>query len=342
MKHKRIRTVLVGCGGISRAWLNTETVRKQVELVGFVDIRKKAALQHAAEWGVDGAVVGTDLKTVLNATNPDAVFDCTIPEAHCGVTLTALKHGCHVLGEKPMADSMANARKMVVAAAKYNRIYAVIQNRRYQPQIRAIQKFIKSGAIGQVTTVQSSFFLGAHFGGFRDRMEHVLLLDMAIHTFDAARMISGVDAESVYCHEWNPAGSWYDHGASAVAIFQMNDGVVYTYEGSWCAEGCATSWECSWRIVGTKGTILWDGADGISVEVLKKQGGFISQMKPRKIPVKCAGKLVGGHAGVIGAFIDAVRSGTQPETVCTDNVQSLAMVHGAIASAEKGRRVSVE
>ena len=40
-------------------------------------------------------------------------------------------------------------------------------------------------------------------------MESPLLLDMAIHTFDQARFITGADALSVYCHEFNPAGSWY-------------------------------------------------------------------------------------------------------------------------------------
>ena len=66
---------------------------------------------------------------------------------------------------------------------------------------------------------------------------------------------------AVYCHETNPKGSWYRHGASANAIFEFDDGAVFTYRGSWCAEGANTSWESRWRIVGSKGTILWDGAD---------------------------------------------------------------------------------
>ena len=61
----------------------------------------------------------------------------------------------------------------------------------------------------------ADFFIGAHFGGFRDEMAHVLLLDMAIHTFDQARKILGADPVSVYCHEFNPAGSWYAGASSA-------------------------------------------------------------------------------------------------------------------------------
>ncbi len=338
---KKIRAVLAGCGGMSGAWLNLETVKKKVDVVGFVDVRKKSAVARANEFGASGAVAGTDLKKILKTCEADVVFDCSVPEAHCEITLTALRHGCHVLGEKPMADSMSNARKMVAASKKAGKIYVVIQNRRYDGSIRALRKFLDSGVIGKVTTVQSNFFLGPHFGGFRDRMKHVLLLDMAIHTFDAARLITGADAKSVYCHEWNPSGSWYDHDASAVAIFEMTGGIVYTYEGSWCCEGCNTSWEASWRIIGEKGCVLWDGGTGIKAEQVKKAKGFHSQIVEVKVPVSCPKQLTGGHEGIMRSFINCIEKGGTPETVCTDNIKSLAMVHGAVESACKGRKINM-
>ena len=109
-----------------------------------------------------------------------------------------------MLGEKPLADTMANARRDGRGGAGAGKLYAVIQNRRYDPNIRRLRAFLGSGAIGEITTVNSDFYIGAHFGGFRDRMEHVLLLDMAIHTFDAARLISGADPVAVYCQRMEP------------------------------------------------------------------------------------------------------------------------------------------
>jgi predicted dehydrogenase len=337
----KVRAVLTGCGGISSAWLGTDPVEKQVEIVGLVDIRKAAAAAKAEQHGLDRAELGTDLAAMLKRVEPEVVFDCSVPEAHCDVTVTALRHGCHVLGEKPMADTMANARKMVRAADKAGKLYAVMQNRRYQPEIRRLRRFLDSGAIGKVTTVQSNFFMGVHFGGFRDVMEHVLLLDMAIHSFDQARLITGQDAEAVYCHEWNPAGSWYQHGASAAATFEMTNGVVYTYQGSWCSEGCNTSWECDWRIIGEKGSVTWDGGSRFRCQVAQGKTGFIRKQRERVIPKACPKRLTGGHAGSIAEFIRCVRSGGTPETICTDNIKSLAMVHGAVRSADQKRRVSV-
>ena len=336
-----VRVVLVGCGGISGAWLRPATTMPDIQFVGLVDINKKATDAKAQEYKLDTAAQGTDLKEMLKQTKPDAVFDCTLPEIHHSVTMTALKHGCHVLGEKPLADTMAHAREMVAAAEQAKKTYAVIQNRRYDPRIRSLRRFLDSGRIGQVTTVNADFYIGAHFGGFRDQMQHVLLLDMAIHSFDQARLISGADPVAVYCHEWNPFGSWYAHGASAIAIFEMSNGLRLIYRGSWCAEGMNTTWECDWRAIGTNGSVKWDGADKLDAEVVVKTGGFFSEKEKLSIPVEPDGKET-GHAGLIREFIDCVKHGGTPETIASDNIKSLAMVFGAIESAETGKRVEIK
>jgi predicted dehydrogenase len=336
-----LKAVLVGCGGISKLWLDAIKEMPQLRVVGLVDLQEEAARSRAEQYGLADALVSADLEAVLERTQPDMVFDCTVPEAHLGVTLTALRHGCHVLGEKPIADTMEHARQMVTAARASGRLYAVIQNRRYDPNIRALRGFLESGAIGPVTTVDSDFYIGAHFGGFRDRMEHVLLLDMAIHTFDAARLISGADPVSVYCHEWNPSGSWYDHDAAAVAVFEMTDGIVYTYRGSWCAEGLNTTWESDWRVVGQAGSVKWDGGTGIQAQVVAERGGFFSQWRDLVVPPCQDADKIGGHAGLIREFAHCVRTGAIPETICTDNIKSLAMVFAAIESAQTSRVVKI-
>lgn len=336
-----VRVVLAGCGGMSGAWLKVAKELPDVEMVGLVDIREAAAKKRADDFDLPDAKIGTDLAKMLDQLDPDVVFDCTVPEAHIHVTLEALSHGCHIFGEKPMADSMENARKAVAAAEEAGKIYAVIQNRRYDPKIRRLRNYLETGDIGPLTTLDSDFYIGAHFGGFRDHMEHVLLLDMAIHTFDAARLITGADPVSVYCKEWNPSGSWYDHDASAIAIYEMTGGIVYTYRGSWCAEGLSTTWECDWRMIGENGSVKWDGGEQFKAQKVAKAGGFFSEWSDVEIPEHDPGAKVGGHGGLIREFIHCARTGETPETVCTDNIKSLAMVFGAIESAELGRPVDI-
>ena len=336
----KLRTVLVGCGGISGRWLDDAKKVEDLEIVGLVDINEAAAKARKEEFGLADAAVGTDLEQMLDSAKPDAVFDCTVPEAHIKVTLAAFERGCHVLGEKPLADNMENARKMVEAAQKAGLTYAVIQNRRYNPNICAYRDFIASGRIGDMTTLNSDFYIGAHFGGFRDRMKHVLLVDMAIHSFDQARFISGADPVAVYCKEWNPSGSWYDHDASAIAVFEMSNGIIYTYRGSWCAEGLNTSWECDWRAVCQKGSATWNGGDGYKAQAVTESGGFFSKWEDVEItvPESCMRR---GHEGVISEFVDSIRTGEAPQTLCSDNIKSLAMCFAAVESAETGKRVEI-
>ena len=336
-----LSAVIVGCGGISRAWLDAVRAIPGLIMAGFADINPDAAAGRAAEYGWHDAVVGTDLAAVLAETTPDIVFNCTIPEAHLPVTLTALQQGCHVLGEKPLAASMDEARRLVAAAEASGKLFAVMQNRRYDANIRRLANFLQSGAIGAITTVDADFYIGAHFGGFRDVMPHVLLLDMAIHTFDAARLIASADPLAVYCHEWNPAGSWYARDASAVAIFEMTGDIVFTYRGSWCAEGLRTTWESDWRIVGTHGSVRWDGVDGFQAEVVEESSSFFSTMRAVEVPPATAAAKVGGHAGAIHDFVNCVRTGIIPETSASDNIKSLAMVFGAIESAERRNRTEI-
>lgn len=337
-----LRVVLVGCGSMSNTWLDTARSIPDLAIVGLVDLDRAAAEAKAAAYDLKNAAIDTDLQRVLDHTRPDIVFDCSIPAAHVAVTTTALQHGCHVLGEKPLADSLAHAQRSVASAQQANRVYAVMQNRRYDANIRRLHALLQSDAIGSLTTVNADFYLGAHFGGFRDRMEHVLLLDMAIHTFDAARLLIGADPVAVYCHEWNPRGSWYDHDASAIAIFEMSNGVVFTYRGSWCAEGLNTSWESDWRIVGERGSVMWDGADQFRAEAVAATGGFRSTMRPLDVPPWDRSDQIGAHDGLIRDFVACIRQGRTPETICADNIKSLAMVFAAIESAEQGRKVDVK
>ena len=326
---------------MSRGWLKAlaqPELAGRVEIVGFVDIDLAAAVRLREESGLASAATGPDLAAVLDAAKPDLLFDVVVPAGRHDVVATGLVRGCHVLSEKPMAPSLTEARELVHLAVMAGRIHAVVQNRRYIPGVRRIRRLIESGVLGDITALHADFFIGAHFGGFRDAMQNVLLLDMAIHTFDAARFMAGRDARAVYCHETNPRGSWYAHGAAANAIFEFADDITFTYRGSWAAEGAQTSWESGWRIIGTRGTLLWDGAERFEAHVVDGDEGFHRPLTAIEVPPPADPAQTHGHASVIAEFIAAVETGTRPETAGSDNIKSLAMVLAAIESARTRTR----
>lgn len=345
----KLRVVHCGCGGVSQAWLGSASMKELVEVVGLVDIKEEAARARRASAGLpDTAPVGTDLAAMIRQTRPEAVFDCTIPEAHHDVTTTALRLGCHVLGEKPMAASMEQARAMVAAAQASGTVYAVTQTRRWNAESVRAQRFLHGGGIGRVHTLFADFVISAHFGGFREEMKHVLLLDMAIHSFDTARQLIGTaKPEWVQAIDWNPPGSNYRDGASAIATFGFSHGVMLNYRGTWTANGRDTSWECDWNVQGTEGALTWRGQDGLvavrrtdmNQKAGRDGGKLIRETAAVPVPDLSAAELAdfrSNHNGAIRDFVLALRQGRAPECPAADNIHSLGMVLAAIASAEAG------
>jgi len=330
----------VGAGGIFTQWmpfLKTENV----DIAAIVDLNVEVAQQRIEEFGI-GCKASANLSDTLETMKPDFVIDLTVPEAHCQVTCTALRAGCHVIGEKPMAASMAEARRMVRTSAETGKLYMVSQSRRWSSQHLAAAHAVHGNLVGNLTIVNCDFYIGAHFGGFRAEMESPLILDMAIHHFDLARMISGKDPVAVYAHEFNPRGSWYQKDAAASCIFEMSDGVVFTYRGSWCPEGFQTSWNGDWHLIGEFGSIKMeqDKPPQACQAVKPANQGLIW---PREdLPVEQLKVEPASMGGALREMLTFLRTGKQPQTECHDNIKSLAMVFAAMASSRAAKRVLVE
>lgn len=336
------RIAVVGCGSMANEWVKYAMERDHAEIVALVDVHPESAYAIADKYGLACGVY-TDVKKALQDSGATLVFDITIPSAHHEVGSSAMRLGCDVFSEKPLAHTLEQCQDMIRISETTGRMHAVMQNRRYNPQILALRKMIESGTIGKPGYAGVDFFLGPHFGGFRDAMDNPLLLDMAIHTFDQARKILGADPVSVYCHEHNPPGSWYAGNASAICIFEMSDGSVFCYRGSWSAEGAQTSWEGEWRVTGERGTAIWDGTNPAYAEMVapgEQDGKFIRDFV--RVTPEVPTPLHVFHAGCLDEMFSALEQGRRAETDCRDNIRSMAMVFGAIESARTGMKVKME
>jgi predicted dehydrogenase len=252
-----------------------------------------------------------------------------------------MRAGFPVLGEKPMASSMREARRMVKVAEETGQMYMVSQTRRWDEQHEIMHRMVREGALGELTTANCDFYKACHFGGFREEMESPLILDMSIHHFDMARYITGEDPVAVYAHEFNPTGSWFEGDVAASCIFEMTGGVVFTYRGSWCAEGCETSWNGSWRLIGEEGTVLYEEDEFPCAERLggKPQEGEPAPYEPVTIPQPELEYPT--WQGALREMLWYLREGVVPQTECHDNIKSLAMVFAAMESSRRGSRVKV-
>ena len=322
-----LRVVVVGAGGMGRAWLRTVQESSLVELAGIVDLDLDAARAGAAAIGRPDLPVGTGTAQLASDVGAQAVINVTVPVAHHPVTTEALAAGLPVLGEKPVASTVAQGLSLAAASELTGQLFMVSQSRRYNRHLFEAKRL--ASALGTAGIVSAEFFKGPHFGGFRDAMDHPLLLDMAIHQFDMARFLLDADPVSVFCEEYNPSWSWYRGDAGATAIFEMTGGERFVFTGSWCSPGQETSWNAAWRISGERGTVLWDG-DSEPVSSLLFPSGTGSEDPGQEI------------AGSLRDFVAALRTGSTPMGQVHQNIMSLAMVEAAMLSASTGTRISMD
>ena len=339
------RIAIAGCGMVSDEWIQAVAGRNDSVISALVvgsnlDNAKAKADHYSLEAGLY-----TNISEAIEKEKINLVFDLTPPENHFSTVTTALKAGCDVFGEKPLSNSLADAYKMVECAEKTGREYFVMQNRRYIPELYGLRNFLKGGTLGKIGQLSASFQLDPHFGGFREEMDSPLIADMAIHTFDSARFITGKNPVSVYCQEFNPAWSWYKGDANAICVFEMDDGVFFDYRGSWCANGLNTSWESEWRAACEKGSAFWDGTGEAYYELASDtvktglsgddEGEANIEIIPKAPLVKTK------HAACIDEMFDALNKGIRPQTDCRDNIKSIEMVFKAIESSRTGRRIKL-
>jgi predicted dehydrogenase len=323
-----VRLVQVGAGVMGRAWLGEIGRLTDVRLVGLADLNLYTARRSAADADFTDIAVATTLEELLDRVEADAVVNVTIPEAHAEVSTLALLRGLAVLCEKPLADTLPAALSMIAAAEVAGRLLMVSQSRRYWRNAEALRGLI--ARLGELGLVACSVFKSPHFGGFREQMAYPLLKDMAIHQFDLARDLIGSEPVSISCESFNPGWSWYAGDAAAEMNAEFADGTRFLFTGSWCSPGLETSWNGSWRVSGAYGTAIWDGdhapiaetADGTPIAAVVGSG-------PE------------GIAGSLAEFVAALRDGSVPYGEVHRNLMSLAMVEGAIRSAQTRQRVAL-
>ena len=322
---------LVGAGVMGRAWIEAISSRDDVELAAVVDLDLALAEQAAAASGQEGVLVARDL-TSAAAAGLDAVINVTVPRAHHSINTESLFLGLPVLCEKPITSTVAEALSLAAAAESTGHLVMASQSRRYGPGIARFRELVDG--LGGVGTLTTEFFLGPHFGGFREEMPNVLLVDMAIHAFDASRYLLDDDPVAVYCRESNPPWSWYQGAASATAVFEMRSGAVYTYTGSWCAAGFPTSWNGQWRASGRLGSAKWDG----DTDPLLDAPADADALPPKPADAS----VLAGIRGSLDEFLTAVKTGTMPSGEIHSNILSLAMVEAAVMSARTGTRITID
>lgn len=329
-----VRVLQVGAGAMGRAWLATVSRSARAQLVGVVDMNLQVAEESVrAVLGDEDAanvVIGTDLEQVARECGAEAVIDVTIPAAHHPVTATALQAGLPVLGEKPCAATLPEAISLAGHTEATGKAFVVSQSRRHNPHLAEVGRLARElGGAGIVRTV---FSRSPRFGGFRDEMAHPLLVDMAIHAFDAARTLIDGTPITVKATSYNPAWSWYAGDAAADVTITYDTGAVHSFIGSWCSPGRQTSWNGEWSVSCPEGSVDWDG-DTPPVAQAALADPVVSPAPPEDALWELDASL--------DEFCRVVRHGERSDSEVHANIWTQAIVEAAVLSADQNRTVDL-
>jgi predicted dehydrogenase len=332
---EKLKVLVLGTGFFGKNWLRELSACADCEVVGLVGKHPELLAAAGEEFGITAARRFATVGDGLDRAGAQAVVVALPEMVHKDAILAALGRGLHVLTEKPLAMTMAEAGEIVRAARLAPAsVVMVDQNYRWRPQTRTLRQGVRDGRIGAIGSIGYEYrqpITRATTDAWREKMPHPFLHDMAPHHFDLLRACTGLECEQVMARGVRPAWNWYQGVPGVDAILSFERGVSASYTGSMVARGLATPQDGIITVVGERGTLRLE-ADS-QVRWYGEQGG--SEVIPH-----VATPFV-DLAGTLQDFLASIREGRKPETHLDDNVRTLAMVEAAIRSVETGQPIAV-
>ncbi len=158
---KRLKIGIVGCGKIADGHVEVLQAMDGVEIAGVCDREPLMAEQIAVRYGI--ARQYDDFGKMLDETAPDVVHIATPPQSHLALAEQALRAGCHIFVEKPVALNAADTRTLVDMARQHARKLTVGYIYLFDPTAAAMHALIREGVIGEPVHVES--FYGYNLAG---------------------------------------------------------------------------------------------------------------------------------------------------------------------------------
>lgn len=292
----------------------------------------KRAVTYAAEHGIPHGF--DDLEALLAADDLDAVYISTTNEKHFAQAMAAIAAGKHVLCEKPLAMTVADAVAMVRAADAAGVVFATNHHLRNAGSHLAIREAVQAGRIGDVLSVRvfHAVQLPAFLQGWRIDNPAAgggVIPDIVVHDADTVRFHLGEDpAEVVAMAGASGMGNGVED--SCMSVWTMPSGAMVQTHESFTHAFAKTGFE----LHGTKGSIV---ARGVMTQAPVGEITLRSEAGEEALSFSDHNL----YARAMGLFADACAGKGRPAADGIDGVKSLAVAAAVAEAAQTGRRVAV-
>lgn len=324
-------------------------IARQAMAPGFADARYGRlvmAMDTRAELAQDiatlyGARWTTDLAELLAEPAVEAVY-IAIPHAlHAPVAIQALVAGKHVLVEKPIATTLADADAMIAAAKQAGRTLSVAFNAQYDATMVRLRQMIADGLIGKITGTHiiyrsdkpRTYWSGGYTGRAqtdwrtkRDMAGGGVLIMNASHEINTLRYLTGLTPRRVYA-EWDNYGTPVEVEDYIAVTIRYDNGAIGTIDAGSAVPGGDLSRPYH-RIYGGKGQIVFSNPMKV---YLREPHGALPAGEWADLDL---GPAPGSRGGMIDQFVQAVWQNVEPPVTGQDGRNALELVLAAYRSGE--------
>ncbi len=344
---EKIKIGVVGLG-IGRNHIANYKKHAGAEVVAICDTDEAKLSRVGDEHGIKNRY--KSLGEMLAAHKLDVVSIATPNKFHAPLTIEALKAGCHVLCEKPMAMSAAEGRRMVETAKKTGRRLMINFSYRFMPVSLALKEQVDAGVLGEVYFARSIWHrrwglpkFGGWFG-IKKLSGGGPLIDLGVHRLDLALWLMGYPKPAAVL------GSAYDKLAApaakaakvefdcedfAVGLVKFKEGMTLELEASWAAHRPEAEFMETW-IFGSKGGLVHRNVGGryeFEAEIFAKEGNS-----------RLAKRIVSFDQKVPSAmehFVDCILAGKPHMATGEEGVKVMQILDGIYKSAATGKAAIV-
>ncbi|MBL59305.1 MAG: oxidoreductase [Verrucomicrobiales bacterium] len=273
-----------------------------------------------------------DFNDLLADDSIDAIDICTPTRTHLRMTKPALASGKHIICEKPLARTIADAEEIATAAKNAKGLFMVAMCLRFWPEWTWLKEAADSMRYGKLQAAhfqriaeppawgQAIYFDGATSGG--------ALFDLHVHDTDFVQHVFG-RPKSVYSTGFSKVSGAVDH---VLTQYEVENGAKVSAEGSW-AMTPGWGFNMSYRAIFEKATADYD--IGRSDEPLR----LFEAGKEKQI-IECEG--TDGYAGELAHFIDSIRSGQTPSVSAAEGLCTVEICAAEERSVQSGQSVKLD
>ncbi|MWG33476.1 Gfo/Idh/MocA family protein [Halomarina oriensis] len=348
------RLVLVGTGNQGEAWcrefLPPNEADGTVDVVAAVDPDADALARGRELLDLPERRCYESAASAVEARDVDALALVVPPSVREPLVDLAVEEGLDLLCEKPLADTLEAAVRIVRRVEDADLRLGVTMTQRYRRDVTTLRRRVRSGEYGPVDNCYCRYAINARsYGTWKptrlyDVEHHPMLVEGSIHHLDLLADVVGERARTVFCHAWNPPHSAFAGTPNATVQVVTEGETSITYEALNTVAATFNGWGSEHvRVDCVDGTLALDGSELRAFPYDPESEGFVGNTRfeaGEAVPLDEQAKW--GNAWLVEQFDDWRDGGEPMATNGRDNLHAMAMVFAAIESAETGEAVDVQ